>query len=83
MFAIFGLGCGELVVIGIIAVLIFAVPLIVIVGVLRKSAPAQHRRDELADLREQIAELRDEVKRLKKELGKSASPDGIIADGPN
>ena len=86
MNAMFGLGWGEIVVLGLIAVLLFGVPLIVIFGVLpslRKSAPAPHRHDEIVDLRAQIAELRDEVERLKKGLHKRASLNGIIADGPN
>jgi hypothetical protein len=80
MFAIFGLGWGELVVLGFIAV-----PLIlfgVVFPMLRKSAPAPRRRDEIADLRAEIADLRDEVERLKNGSGKKDSSSGITTDGP-
>lgn len=81
MFAIFGLGWAELVVLGIIGMLF-----VVVIGVLaavRNVAPAPHRHDEIADLRAENAELRDEVRRLKKELDTKASRDGIIADDPS
>jgi F0F1-type ATP synthase membrane subunit b/b' len=75
----FGIGWGEIIVLGIIAVLVF-VPLIFFLGVLpslRKSASTPTRRNEIEDLRDEIAELRKEIERLK-----HASSKDITAGGP-
>ena len=68
MFAIFGLGTEEIIILGIIGVLMLGVPLVAIF--IAMSASRQARASEnsgaVAQLREEVQRLREEIERLKK-----------------
>ena len=83
MFAVFGLGWAESIVLAFLALLFIGVPLFIfrVLPSLQKSA-APRRGDELADLRAQVEDLRDEVERLKRQLDQRDAAHGITADGP-
>ena len=68
MFAIFGLGIGEITVLGIIAVLMLGVPLAIVFIAMSASRRGQESANlsEVAQLREEVQRLREEIERLKK-----------------
>lgn len=78
MFAFFGLGIAELIVLAIIGILIAAVTMFVIRASSRPSASTA-QENELMELRAEVKRLRDEVARLRE--GNKKGPPGAIAAG--
>lgn len=77
MFAFFGLGIAEIIVIGIIGALIFIVPIIVVAMAMTgaRRTHAGGDRDELSALRAEVKRLRAEVERLEREVASKQSHD--------
>ena len=79
MFAFFGLGFAEIIVIGIIGVILVVVPVMVIVSVFASSRRTDGYADsnEMRDLRDEVRRLRAEVERLEEEARQRKSSEGI------
>ncbi len=82
MFAIFGLGAMELIVLAAIALLGIGVAGIVFVAVFAGSRKSGEGGNEVMELRAEVKRLRDEVERLKKEPGKKGPPDAFAPGEP-
>lgn len=82
MFAIFGLGMPEIIILAVIGVVIVAVPvaiLFVVLGTSRRSADGGP--SEVTQLRAEVARLRDENDRLREQPRGSSDP-GIASGAP-
>lgn len=67
MFAVFGLGISEIIVLAIVGLLIFGVPILAILIALAASKQSKRAApvNEVALLRAEVQQLREEVDRLK------------------
>ena len=81
MFAFFGLGMAEILILGLTGLVIIIVPLAIALSVSRQSRGAT-APNEVALLRAEVERLREEVEHLRKQAGNKEPPDAIKA-GPN
>ena len=82
MFAMFGLGIAEILVLAIITVVLLGVPiaLVMVMSATRRSPPSVRRDNEVAELRREIDQLRAELDELRRSPDKKDPPDqGITA----
>ena len=83
MFAFFGLGVPELLILGIVGtMLLLGLAVILIVAKSSSQKPnAAAPVNEIAELRAEVRRLREEIERLKKGPEKKEPSEGITADG--
>ena len=81
MFAFFGLGLPEIIILAIIGLTIFIIPVIAIMIGLSaaKQAKGAAPVSEIALLRAEVQQLREEIERLKRSLGGSGGATEITS----
>jgi uncharacterized small protein (DUF1192 family) len=82
MFAFFGLGIMEIIVLGVLAIGALLVPLLVVATIWaasRKSSEG-NASDEVTELRAEVKRLRAEIERLKEDANRHQPSDAIKSD---